>query len=327
MKPEYIKLVEFYRNGLVEQEHFGLILYMSKHNLLGILGSDNNYKFFQRSCMKPLQLALHMDLGLDKIFDFSSEEMAVGAASHTGDLEHQRVVRNVLEKLGFDESNLLCPPQVPLSKKEQERLLLAGLEPKAIHNNCSGKHSMMLALCKYKGWDISNYLDDSHPLNVEIIKRVLELSEVEGGDFVKSKDGCGLPTVATTLLQLGKAFLNLFLDEKYSAIKKAFLDNPYLIGGHGRLDSEIIAASDNLIAKVGAGGLVVVVNLDQEEAVVVKIDDANMKARSLVAIEFLRQLGWLDENSIQSNPINKLFDKSIKTLQGEYLGEVKFGFQ
>ncbi len=149
-----------------------------------------------------------------------------------------------------------------------------------IHNNCSGKHSMMLALCKYKGWSTKNYLDDDHQLNIEIIKKVIELSEVKNEDYVKSKDGCGLPTVATTLTQLGRAFLNLFLDEKYSVIKNAFLKHPYLIGGHERLDSEIIAASENIVAKVGAGGIVVIVNLIKEEAVVIKIADANMKAHT-----------------------------------------------
>ncbi len=326
MLPKFAKLIEFKRNDLVEQEHQGIILHISKNTILNKVGEDNNYKFYQRSCMKPLQLALHVDLGLHDLYRFSSEEMAVGAASHCGDLDHQRVVRSILKKIDLDETFLLCPPQTPLSKSEQDRLLLENLNYKAVHNNCSGKHSMMLALCKYKGWSIENYLDDAHPLNFEIINKILELCEVASNDYVRSKDGCGLSTVATTLMQLGKGFLNLFTEEKYSCIKDAFLKNPYLIGGRERLDSEIIAASSDLLAKVGAAGLCVVVNLKKEEAIVVKIADANMKARSLVTIEALRQLGWLNDSQIDSNPINKLFDKSITTLQGEELGEAEFCF-
>lgn len=327
MNPVFAKLVEFERNGLVEQEHSGIILHLNKNKILKKIGEDNNYKFYQRSCMKPLQLAEHIELGLHKKFNFTLAEIAVASASHTGSLQHQEIVRSILSKIGLDESNLLCGKQVPLSKEEQNRLLIANEQEKPIHNNCSGKHAAMLALCVSNGWSIDNYLEDSHPLNQVVIARVAKLCNVPTGDYVLSKDGCGLPTIATTLQQLGLGFLNLFFDEKYSVIKNAFLENPYLIGGEDRLDSEIIVASNKtLIAKVGAGGLCVVLNVDKEEAIVVKIADANMKARSIVVIEVLRQLNWLDDNQISSNKINSLFDKTIKTLDGEVIGSINTCF-
>ena len=325
MEPRFAKLIEYRRNNLVEQEHLGIVLHLSKTQVLNKVGQDNNYKFYQRSCMKPLQLALHIDLGLDKIFQFTKADMAVGAASHVGDLDHQKQVLSILKKICLDENALLCPAQVPLSKDEQDRLLILNESPKPIHNNCSGKHAMMLALCVYKGWSVENYLDDSHPLHAEIIKKVLDLSGVTV-DYVKSKDGCGLPTVATTLEQLGFAFMNLFLDRQYSIIKDAFLMNPYLIGGQNRIDSEIMAVSSHLVAKVGAGGIIVVVNLQKEEAIVVKIADANMAARSLVVIDAIRQLDWIDENNINRTSLSKFYDKTIKTLQGEIIGNVNFCF-
>lgn len=325
MEPVFAKLVEFKRNGLVEQEHSGIILHLTKESVLKKIGEDNNYKFYQRSCMKPLQLAEHIDLGLHTKFNFSSEEIAVSAASHTGSLKHQEVVKNILEKIGLQETNLLCGKQVPLCKDEENRLLLEKQQEMPIHNNCSGKHAAMLALCLFKGWSIDNYLNDSHPLNQSVIKRVARLCNAS--DYVISKDGCGLPTIATTLQELGFGVLNLFLDEKYSVIKNAFIENPYLIGGVSRLDSEIINASNKtLVAKVGAAGLCVVVNIEKEEAIVVKIADANMKARSLVVIEVLKQLKWLDDVQISSNQINKLFDKTIKTLECETVGSANLCF-
>lgn len=327
MNPVFAKLVKFERNGLVEQEHFGIVLHLTKDKILKRIGEDNNYKFYQRSCMKPLQMAEHIDNELHKKFNFSLEEIALASASHTGSLKHQEVVRNILRKIGLNESNLLCGKQIPLSKQEQDRLLIEDQQEMPIHNNCSGKHAAMLALCVFNGWSIDNYLDDYHPLNQVVIKKVADLCNVSPDECIKSKDGCGLPTIATTLQELGFGVLNLFLNEKYSIIKNAFLENPYLIGGYERLDSEIIAASDKkLIAKVGAGGLCVVVNLKKEEAIVVKIADANMKARSLVVIETLRQLKWLDDIQISSNPLNALFDRTIKTLEGEVIGSVNLCF-
>ena len=39
-EPEYEKLVEFIRNGLSEQVHFGLIIYMNKNGVIKKIGED-----------------------------------------------------------------------------------------------------------------------------------------------------------------------------------------------------------------------------------------------------------------------------------------------
>lgn len=326
-EPEFKKLVEYKRNGLVEQEHSGLVLHMNQNEILSMVGNDNGYRFYHRSCMKPFQLSALIDEDVDKKYNFSLEEIAVSTASHTGSLEHQRVIRNILNKIGLDESYLLCPAHKPLSVEEQKRLIREGKEPSAIHNNCSGKHAAMLALCKAKGWALNNYMDETHPLYDFVIKKVLKLCEVNDDEYSLSKDGCGLPAVGTTLFQLGKGFLNLFLDEKYLTIAEAFSKNPYLIGGKDRLDTDIITATNGrLIAKVGAGGLCVVVNREKREALVVKIADANMPARAIIVIEALRIIKWLEETEISTSCINKQFDRDIKTLLGESVGLAELCF-
>lgn len=72
------------------------------------------------------------------------------------------------------------------------------------------------------------------------------------------------------------------------------MNHPYLIGGENRLDTKIIQNSENIIAKVGAGGLCIVVNLEKEEAFVVKISDCDMKAREYVVVQSLKNLHWAD---------------------------------
>ena len=87
-------------------------------------------------------------------------------------------------------------------------------------------------------------------------------------------------------------YLNLFCDPKYEVIKNAFLGNPYIIGGENRTDTKILENSKNLIAKVGAGGLCIVVNTEIEEGFVVKICDANMQAREVATIDLINNLHW-----------------------------------
>jgi len=322
-KPEYAKLLEYERNGLIEQVHYGIILHMNKKGIIKEIGNSNNYRFYHRSCMKPLQISPLIDLNLDKKYNLSDEELAVCCASHTGDEMHQQKILSVLKKCGFKEQDLLCHPHLPLSNKEQKKLIIENKEPQKIHNNCSGKHSAMLAICKELNFPITNYKDFDNPLSDYIIQKVCSLCEVTRDNITISKDGCGLPVIATTLEELGRGFLNLFTNPKYNKITHSFLNNPYLIGGEGRLDSEIINAScGNLIAKVGACGLCVIVNLDKEECIVVKIADSNMEARSIVTITALLQLKWLDPVIVSSSQINNIYSKEILSQDNEVLGAI-----
>ena len=224
------------------------------------------------------------------------------------------------------ENDLLCPPDSPLDKYEKEYLIKNNLPVLKIHNNCSGKHAAMLTLCKHKNFETSNYNDLSHSISKIVIEQICNLCETK--DIVISKDGCTLPTVATTLPELGKGFLNLFLSEKYEKIRTSILNHPYLAGGRGRIDSEIISAGKgNLISKVGAGGIIVVVNLKREEALVVKISDASYSARSLVIIKSMLDLGWLEEEDVIKSPLNDLYETKIKTETGEIIGEAEFLFK
>ena len=320
---KYKKLISYIRNGLEEQAHQGIILHLNKEGIIKRIGEDNKYKFYQRSCMKPLQLVTLIDLGIDKKLSLTTEEIAVCTASHTGDIIHQELVKSVLNKIDCTEDDLLCPAHLPLSIEERKRLILNKEKETKLHNNCSGKHAAMLAICKEKGFSIKDYKDISHPLTELIINRVCELCETDKKDIIISKDGCGLPVIATTLEQLGKGYLNLFLDPKYKPLKDAFLLHPYIIGGNNRLDTDIIKTSKStLIAKVGAGGLCVIVNPVKKECIVVKIEDANMEARAFVVINALIQKNWPDDNREFADQINKMYIKKIFSQDKEVLGEI-----
>lgn len=317
-QPEYAKLVEYYRGELVEQVHYGIILHINKNGIINKSGNDNGYKFYHRSCMKPLQAAVISDLNME----LDTDEIAVCCASHTGDLIHREKVLSVLNKFGFTQDDLLCKPHLPLSIEEQKRLIKNNIKPDKIHNNCSGKHALMLAVCKKMGFPVKNYNDLSHPISELIINNVCMLCEVSKDEIIISKDGCTLPVIATSLEALGRGFLNLFTSEKYKRITQAYLTYPYLIGGNYRLDSEIINASTNLVAKVGACGLCVVVNLEKNECLVVKIADSNMEARAFAVINALLQIKWLDINDITSNQIKQIYIKEILSQDKEVLGRV-----
>ena len=99
------------------------------------------------------------------------------------------------------------------------------------------------------------------------------------------------------------------------------MNNPILIGGKDRLDTEIIQNTNKIIAKVGACGLCVIVNLENEEAIVIKIADSNMEARKYAAFTALKK--WTEGNSVRLNNITR---GEIKTLDCDLIGEINSCF-
>lgn len=304
-------LIKYIRDGLVEQEHYGYLMVSDKKRIIDSHGDSKDVPFYLRSCAKPLQASLVIDYGVDKYFDLTSEEIALCCASHAGEELHVNTAKKFLEKIGLDESYLKCGFHKPISHKEQEKLLLTNTRETIFHNNCVGKHIMMLAICKMKNWGLQTYDEPEHPLQIAIKEKINELCEVKK-EYPLTKDGCGVPIMSMPLKNMLTGYLNLFTDPKYEKIKNAFLNHPYIIGGENRLDTKIIENSENLIAKVGAGGLCIVVNLEKEESLVVKISDCDMKAREIVTLDTLKNLHWADID----------ISHEIQTLHGEVVGKI-----
>lgn len=304
-------LVKYIRDGLVEEQHFGYVLVLNRIHIIDRVGESGNYPFYLRSCAKPLQASLIIDSGMDKEYQMTDEEIALCCASHAGEQCHIDVARGLMTKIGIDESMLKCGIHAPLSKSACDKMLLNNETSTVIHNNCSGKHIMMLGLCKLNNWDLSTYDKPEHPLQMLIKEKIYSLCELKK-EYPVTTDGCGVPIYAMPLQNMAKGFLNMFCSDKYSKIKNAILNNPYIFGGENRTDTKIIENSEGLIAKVGAGGLCVVVNTNTEEAMVVKISDCDMKAREIVTLDAIRNMHWADIKT----------DYEIKTIHGDIVGQI-----
>lgn len=316
--PEYALLSQNERNGFVEEQHFGILLKYSENRIAKIAGNSNGYPFFQRSCMKPMQLAAVSEIFEN--FDFTDEEIAVMTASHSGEEFHIKAVSNILEKIGLSEKDLLCPPQTPLNEISKNKLIKNGENPRAIHNNCSGKHAAMLAYCVMKGFDTKNYTEVNHPLQKHVLNFVAEICGLNLKECEVSKDGCTLPVIATPLENMAKGFLNVY--KNYPKIKNAVLENPYFAGGHGRFDSEIMAAGGkNLVAKVGAGNLCCVADLADKSCYVIKVLDGDNFARGLILTEILKREGKLP--TIKTSELEKIYSHDITDETGFPVGKIK----
>lgn len=313
------KLLEVKRGQITEREHFGYLVRSGVEKVLYKNFDDVDRHFYLRSCAKPMQSSVLQDLGVFDYFNFTSEEIAVVSSSHSGTDRHVEIVRGIFEKIGLSEDVLKCGVHPPLDKETRYKLIKEGLPSLQVHNNCSGKHVGFLSACVLKGWDIDTYLYFDHPLQLLIKERISDYCKYDS-HFV-SQDGCDAPITAMPLPNMCYGFLKVFIN--YPKIADAFAKNPELIGGKGRIDTEIIRASKGrLLSKVGAEGLCMVFNTENKEVFAVKISDSNQQARAIVLIDSLNQLGWLSDSEIHNNLLNELYQKDINTFGKTLAGRI-----
>jgi L-asparaginase II len=241
-----------------------------------------------RSSNKPVQATALLACGWAPR---SSEELALGAASHSGEDGHRAIVAGMLAAAGLTADDLGCPPALPMHEATRAAWLAAGRAPERPAMNCSGKHAAMLSACVASGWPTKNYLDRDHPLQVAIEARLAETAEEPVTAVVV--DGCGAPQHALTLTGLARGVLSLVEAVPGSperAVADAMRAHPWHVAGTGRDDTDLMRAVSGLLVKGGADG-VHVAALPGAGAVALKLDDGGDRGRTPALCAGLRRLG------------------------------------
>ncbi|MCB9746723.1 MAG: asparaginase [Alphaproteobacteria bacterium] len=231
-----------------------------------------------RSAAKPFQLecaleAIEAGWGAERVAALSAQALAVGAASHTAEAEHVARVRELLAAFGLEESALGCGPHAPIYPPAYEALIRSGEPIGDIHNNCSGKHTFMLAACAAQGWS-GDYRDPAHPLQRQIYAHITRLCGQAPGLGV---DGCGVPTFLLPIEGFARAWAQLAAAVQdarglLGRVGQAMGQHPFLISGSERLDLALAQGRrEPMISKIGAKALECVALPERRMAVVVKV--------------------------------------------------------
>jgi L-asparaginase II len=242
---------------------------------------------FPRSCNKPLQVVGMLRAGLR----LDGPDLALAAASHSGEPTHVERVRAVLASGGLTEDDLACPAELPLGADAERAVLAAGGGPERVTMNCSGKHAAMLRTCLAAGWPTAGYLAAEHPLQVALRAAVEELAAEPVTHT--GVDGCGAPVFALTLPGLARAFSRL-VDADPGTPERTVADamraHPGVVGGTGRDVTRLMAGTPDILAKDGAEG-VCAAAVPGKGAVALKLADGAARARMPVLVSGLRRLG------------------------------------
>ncbi len=267
-------LAEVIRSGFVESRHRGSLVVLAADGSVALAAGTVDLPVFPRSSNKPMQAAAMLTCGLA----LDGSLLALAAASHSGEEFHIAGVREILGRAGLTESDLQCPPDLPLDELARDAWLRAGGAADPVHMNCSGKHAAMLATCVAAGWPTASYRDPGHPLQVRI-RHVVERLALEPVG-VTGVDGCGAPLLAVSLAGLARAFRSLVLAEPGSAERRvadAMRAHPIWTSGTARPEAAMAGAVPGLLMKSGAEG-VCAFALADGRAAAVKFDDGAQRA-------------------------------------------------
>jgi L-asparaginase II len=320
-------LFEVTRGQIVESIHYGSIAVVDSNGKLIASHGDPQTVAFLRSSAKPFQALPFVERGGVEHFGFTPRELAISCASHEGSELHVQTVLQLQKKIGIEESNLQCGTHLPGDVDELKSLIVHERQPTTNHNNCSGKHTAMLAHAKMRGLPLDNYLDTHHPVQKDILATFAEMCLLTVKQIELGTDGCSAPNFAVPLYNAALAFARLCDPHELSAarasacrkITSAMTAHPEMVSGYGEFDEQLMKAGEGkILCKRGAEGYQIIGLLpgllgtdSPGVGIALKVSDGDAsrmgsglesanRVRPAVTLEILRQLGVLSPKQGQA---------------------------
>jgi L-asparaginase II len=314
----YEPVYAYSRGGHPESLHHGAIAVVSATGELLAAYGDAHTATFLRSSAKPFQALPFVLAGGMQHYDLSPRELAVITASHSGTDEHAAVVASIQAKTGITEDQLLCGTHAPYHKPTALALDRSGSTASANRNNCSGKHTGMLAYAKMRGWPLESYIEPGHPLQQEILALFAELAGLSTEQLAVAIDGCSAPNWAAPLYNTALAYARLMADDGLppaqakacAEVRDAMIAHPDMVAGPGRFDTGLMQVMNgSVLSKGGAEGFEgiglrpgALGAASPAIGIAIKISDGDARAQvcQSVSVETLRQLGALSDAQLEA---------------------------
>ncbi len=320
-------LFEVTRGEIVESVHYGSIAVVNSQGKLVASYGDPQAVAFLRSSAKPFQVLPFVEGGGVEYYGFTPRELSIACASHEGSDLHVQTVEGIQRKIGVDETALQCGVHMPGDVAAFKSLIVNNKQPTPNRNNCSGKHTAMLAYAKMRDLPLENYLDPHHPIQQTILGAFAAMSQLPVDEVELGTDGCSAPNFAVPLYNAALAMARLcdpreLSAERASACRKitsAMTAYPEMVSAYGEFDEQLMRAGDGkIVCKRGAEGYQIIGLLPgvlhpdaPGVGIALKVSDGDpsrmaldlahsTRVRPAVALEVLRQLGALSSEQQES---------------------------
>jgi L-asparaginase II len=318
-------VLELTRGRVVESTHFGSIVVVDSTGKILNSHGDSHTVAFLRSSAKPFQAIPFVERGGVEHFNFTQKELAISCASHETAQIHLDTVKGMQEKIGVQENHLQCGAHLPGDADMFRMVIQKNIKPTPNFNNCSGKHTAMLAHAKMRGLPLENYLDPAHPIQQDILATFSEMCGIEKEKIELGIDGCSAPNFAIPLVNASLGMARLcdprgLSESRTTACQKitaAMTTHPEMVSNYGEFDCELMtAAAGKIVTKRGAEGFQIIglmpgVYGENGVGIAFKVTDgdasrmnenleSSTRVRPAVALEILRQLKALNETQLKS---------------------------
>jgi L-asparaginase II len=323
-------LAELVRGNWVENRHRGAFVVVDAAGAIIAAAGDIDRPIFPRSAVKSMQaLAMVTSGAIDK-FQLTDRELALACASHQGEEFHVAGVTSFLGHIGLGIGDLECGAHAPTYLPAREKLRASGQQPSAVHNNCSGKHSGMLAVAEALGVPTAHYVDRDHPVQ-RAVRAGIEL--IVGEPLSEGRcgtDGCSIPTWAAPLRAFAQGFARMATGQGLPAdiasaatrIFDAATAHPDLVAGTGHLDTEVMRAfGGRLFQKGGAEGVQCGALRDKGWGYALKVDDGNMAASHAMVATLLLAIASPDDS--QRAVLERFATQTIRNVRGLDVGQLR----
>lgn len=291
-------IIEVTRGDTVESRHLGHAVAVDGDGRVIAAWGEPDRPTFPRSAIKPVQALPLVESGAASAFALSDEELALAAASHSGEPCHTERVAGWLARLGLSESDLECGAHAPAGAAADGPWT-------RLHNNCSGKHAGFLTVARHLGVPTRGYVDRAHPVQRLVSAAIHDLTGTRPDTIPWGIDGCGIPTFALPLSGLARAMARLAAGAlpapratAAATILAAMRTHPQLVAGTGRFDTIVMRTLPDIIVKGGAEGCHAAIIPAKGWGVAVKIEDGAKRASEVAVLAVLRHLGVLDADTL-----------------------------
>ncbi len=342
-------LVEVRRGAIVESRHRGHVVQVSTSGDVERAIGDPEILVTLRSAVKPFALVALIESGAADDLGLSGPELAVMAASHTGEDRHVRTLQAVFRRAGVSQALLTCGSEgMPVDKVTAMRLARDGEVAGPIRHQCSGFHAASILLSRFSDWSLEDYDRPDHPSQHAVRGTVARAFGVTVDELETAVDDCGLGTYIFPLVDVARAYA-LLADPAAAAdpvrsamtpalirVRDAMTGAPDMVGGtDGALDTLLMQhLPGRVVCKGGAEGLRAVGLLPGSRgpgrpagglAVRIEDGDGTGRANRAVTMEALTQLGVLDERA--RRPLAGQHRPVTRSQSGDVIAEVVADFE
>ncbi len=309
--------VDVTRGGYIESTH---LIHARVESADGnvLYNTTEDFDFFPRSAIKPLQTYLLIKSGAFSAYDLDLRHLALASASHGGEILHTEIISNWLKKINLDQTALRCGAHWPSDSDSTIYLQQNRLQPTSLHNNCSGKHTGFLTVCQHLKLPTEGYHLAHHPLQ-EKLKAILE-NELETELKNYGIDGCSIPAYKLSFNKMNRALAKMSAEAMQDSnstaglVLRAFLEHPVLTSSHDQYYVHaMLKNAGQVLVKGGAEGVVSGFVPKNKISILVKCQDGTHRG-ALYAFDYLMQKYAGLDSAISSTLVNWV---------GTEVGEVK----